>query len=58
MKDIVQIRDKLYEYKVMMPMPENGKIIAVSSVMTLSSILLFFSFRFVPWLTFFRLADK
>ena len=42
MKDIVQIRDKLYGYKVMMPMPENGKITAVSSAMISSFTLLFF----------------
>ena len=41
MKDIVKIRDKKYGYKVMMPMPENGKITAVSSAMTLFSIFSF-----------------
>ena len=35
MKDIVKIRDKKLGFKVSMPMPENGKIIAVSSAMIL-----------------------
>ena len=35
MKDIVKIRDKKHGFKVMMPMPENGKITTVSSAMNL-----------------------
>ena len=44
MKDIVKIRDKKYGYKVSMPMPENGKITAVSSVIALRFFLSLFPF--------------
>ena len=44
MKDIVQLLDKKYGYKVSMPMPENDKITAVSSVIARPLFFNLFSF--------------
>ena len=44
MKDIVQLLDKKYGYKVSMPMPKNGKITAVSSVIARPFSFSLFSF--------------
>ena len=44
MKDIVKIRDKKAGFKVAMPMPENGKITAVSSALDLFPFSVLFPF--------------
>ena len=44
MKDIVKLRDKKYGYKILIPMPDNGKITAVNSAMTLFPIFSLFLF--------------
>ena len=58
MKDIVKICDKKLGFKVSMPMPENGKITAVSSAMNLFHFPFYSLFALCLCLIFFRHADK
>ena len=53
MKDIIKLRDTKHGFKVVVPMPENGKITAVSSAATLfpfrlSLFALYPDFIFLP----------
>ena len=58
MKGIVKLRDSKHGFKVVVPMPENVKITAVSSAATLFPFKLILSFAFYLDLLFFRLADR